>query len=258
MKAFFLIAILAFISMSCHQPKWELAWSDEFDAHGLPDSSKWNYEEGFVRNNEAQNYMKARMENTRIENGTLIIEARRESESDSSITSASMITKGKKDFLYGRIEVKAKLPTGVGTWPAIWLLGNNIGEIGWPDCGEIDIMENVGFDPDTIHANIHTKAYNHVMGTNKGNKIGVKAPFDDFHVYAVEWFADSMNFFVDDQKYFSFMNEKTGNDAWPFDKPHYLILNIAIGGGWGGQRGIDYSIFPQQMVVDYVRYYEWK
>lgn len=258
MKTPLLLALIAFASFSCHQPKWQFTWSDEFDTAGLPDTTKWNYEEGFIRNNEAQNYMRARMENTRIENGTLIIEARRESEADSSITSASLITNGKKDFLYGRMEVKAKLPSGIGTWPAIWMLGNNIDEIGWPDCGEIDIMENVGFDSDTIHANIHTKAYNHVIGTNKGNKIEVKAPYADFHVYAVEWFADSMNFFVDDQKYFSFQNEKTGNDAWPFDKPHYLILNIAIGGAWGGQKGIDYSIFPQQMVVDYVRYYEWK
>jgi len=258
MRTSFLFVIIALLSVSCHQPKWQLTWSDEFDTNGLPDSTKWNYEEGMVRNHEAQNYVTGRMENTRIENGTLIIEARLESASDSSITSASMITKGKKDFLYGRIEVKAKLPSGRGTWPAIWMLGNNISDIGWPACGEIDIMENVGFDPDTIHANIHTKAYNHVIHTNKGNKIGLKAPDEDFHIYALEWFADSMNFFVDDQKYFSFLNEKTGNDAWPFDKPHYLILNLAIGGDWGGQQGIDYSIFPQEMVVDYVRYYEWK
>ncbi len=258
MKTSLLLAIIALISISCHQPKWQLAWSDEFDDTAI-NATWWTHEIGGDGwgNNELEYYTN-RPDNSRVEDGNLIIEARNDSLEGHEFTSARMITKGKKDFLYGRIEVKAKLPTGVGTWPAIWMLGNNIGEIGWPDCGEIDIMENVGFDPDTIHTNIHTKAYNHMIGTNKGNKIEVKAPYADFHVYAVEWFADSMNFFVDDQKYFSFQNEKTGNDVWPFDKPHYLILNIAIGGGWGGQRGIDYSIFPQQMMVDYVRYYEWK
>ena len=258
MKNLFLIALIAVISFACHQPKWQLAWSDEFDGATINDSI-WTHEIGGHGwgNNELEFYTD-RTENSRVEAGNLIIEARLDSMEGNAYTSARMITKGKKDFLYGKMEVRAKLPTGVGAWPAIWMLGNNIGEIGWPDCGEIDIMENVGFDPDTIHANIHTKAYNHVIGTNKGNRIGLEDPFEDFHIYAVEWFADSMNFYVDDQKYFSFLNEKTGNDVWPFDKPHYLILNIAIGGGWGGQKGVDDSIFPQQMLVDYVRYYKWE
>jgi beta-glucanase (GH16 family) len=199
------------------------------------------------------------MENVRVEDGLLVIEARRDNWNGREITSASLHTYGKKSMLYGRIEVKAKLPTGRGTWPAIWMLGNSIKEgTGWPACGEIDIMENVGFDPDVVHANIHTKAYNHVKGTNKGNKIKVEKPYDDFHIYAVEWFPDRMDFYFDDNKYFSFKNKKTGNDTWPFDKPHYLILNLAIGGAWGGQKGIDDAIFPQKYLIDYVKVYRLK
>lgn len=252
----FLLSLLAFSSLKGFSQEWKLTWSDEFQYQGLPEQQKWDYEEGKVRNNESQYYTRARSENARVEDGMLVIEAKAEDYKGASHTSASVITRGKKAFLYGRIEVKAKLPTGVGMWPAIWMLGTNMTDIGWPACGEIDIMENVGFDPDTIHANIHTKAYNHVKKINKGSRIKVEAPYKEFHIYAVEWFEDHMDFFVDDQKYFSFKNEQSGNDSWPFDKPHYLILNIAIGGSWGGQYGMDLSIFPQKMYVDYVRYYE--
>ena len=239
--------------------EWELVWEDNFEGTGLPDSLIWDYEEGYIRNNEAQYYTKARPENARIEEGNLVIEARNDNWNGHKITSASINTYGKKSILYGRIEVKAKLPTGVGTWPAIWMLGDAINQgTGWPACGEIDIMENVGYDPDTIHANIHTKAYNHVMGTNKGNRIGTVKPYENYNVYAVEWFEDHMDFFLNDSLYFSFKNEGTGNDVWPFDKPHYLIINLAIGGGWGGQKGVDEAIFPQKYYIDYVRVYQRK
>jgi beta-glucanase (GH16 family) len=128
--------------------------------------------------------------------------------------------------------------------------------VDWPGCGEIDIMENVGFDPHTIHANVHTKAYNNVLGTNKGARLNVPNPHADFHLYAVEWFADHMDFYVDDQKYFTFNNEGTGWETWPFDQPHFLILNAAVGGDWGGQQGIDDAIFPQLFYIDYVRVFE--
>jgi beta-glucanase (GH16 family) len=186
----------------------------------------------------------------------LIIEARKENMDSARYTSASLITKGKKGFLYGRVEVRAKLPMGRGTWPAAWMLGETIDEVGWPACGEIDIMENVGFDSTTIHANIHTDAYNHVKKTNKGNKITVTAPWENFHLYAIEWREDKIDFFVDDQLYFSFKKESSSNDVWPFDKPHFLILNLAIGGEWGGQRSIDDSKFPHRYVIDYVRVYK--
>lgn len=252
---------------------WKLVWSDEFDKPGLPDSSKWSYEEGWIRNRELQYYTRAREENARVENGMLVIEARKEriknpsydpnakSKSNKSreyteYTSASLTTRGKAQWTYGRIEARAKLPTGRGMWPAFWALGTNSREVGWPACGEMDIMEYVGFDPDTIHANFHTKKYNHVLGTGKGKTIKVPKPFEDFHVYAIEWYPDRIDCFVDDTKYFTFKNEGTGSDVWPFDKDQYLILNSAIGGAWGGQKGIDDSIFPQRYYIDYVRVYQ--
>jgi beta-glucanase (GH16 family) len=239
--------------------QWELVWEDNFEVAGLPDSKIWSYEEGYIRNNEAQYYTKERMENARVENGNLVIEARMDNWNGHKITAASINTYGKKSMLYGRIEVKTKLPTGVGTWPAIWMLGDVIHNgTSWPACGEIDIMENVGYEPDVIHANIHTKAYNHVKGTNKGNKITIQKPYESFNVYAVEWFEDHMDFYLNDKLYFSFKNEGTGNDVWPFDKPHYLLINFAVGGGWGGQKGIDETIFPQKYYIDYVKVYKEK
>lgn len=237
--------------------EWKLVWEDNFDADGLPDSKIWNYEEGYIRNSEAQYYTKGRLENARVENGSLIIEARKDNWNDKEITSASVNTYGKKSMLYGKVEVRAKLPTGKGTWPAIWMLGNSIQEgSSWPACGEIDIMENVGYAPDVIHANIHTKAYNHSIGTGKGNKITIEKPYEDFHVYTVEWFESEMRFFVDDTLYFTYKKEGTGNDVWPFDKPHYLIINLAIGGGWGGSQGIADDLLPQKYYIDYVKVYK--
>lgn len=237
--------------------KWKLVWEDNFDQTGLPDPSIWSYEEGNIRNKEAQFYTKNRLENARVENGKLIIEARKDNWNDQEITSASIHTYGKKSILYGRIEVRAKLPSGVGTWPAIWMLGDVIKEgVGWPSCGEIDIMENVGFNPDIIHANIHTKSYNHSIGTGKGDKITIKNPHKKFHTYTLEWYEDRMEFFVDGERYFVYKQENAGNDVWPFNKPHYLILNLAIGGAWGGQQGIAEDLLPQKYFIDYVRVYE--
>jgi beta-glucanase (GH16 family) len=247
---------------------WKLVWSDEFDKPGLPDPAKWNYEEGFIRNNEAQYYTKARSENARVENGMLVIEARKEQFKNprfdqaaasgsrqnrefAEYTSASLTTRGKADWTYGRIEVRVKLPPGRGTWPAIWTLGTNSAHVGWPAGGEIDIMEFVGFDPGVIHANIHTKKYNHVKKTGKGSQITIPDAGEAFHVYALEWDADRLDFFVDDKKYFTYENEKSGEDAWP-----YLILNLAIGGAWGGAKGIDETCFPQRYYIDYVRVYQ--
>jgi beta-glucanase (GH16 family) len=242
---------------------WKLVFSDTFDKPGLPDPEKWTYEEGYIRNNEKQYYTKERKENVRVEEGKLIIEARKEQfkieggartkgKKTADYTSGSLTSK--KAWTYGKIEVKAKIPTGKGMWPAIWMLG----EGGWPGCGEIDIMENVGFDPDTIHTNMHTQKYNHTKKTNKGAKMTVAKPFEDFHVYAVEWHPDRIDSFVDGKKYFTFKNEGTGNDAWPFDRPEHLKLNIAIGGDWGGQKGLDNSIFPQKMEISYVKIYQLK
>ncbi|RPI33910.1 MAG: glycoside hydrolase family 16 protein [Nitrospiraceae bacterium] len=234
----------------------QLVWSDEFDYTGIPDPSKWDYEEGYVRNNELQYYTKSRPENARVENGMLIIETRKEPSSGHKYTSASLTTKDRADWLYGRIEVRAKLPAGRGMWTSIFTLGDNIDDIGWPACGEIDIMENVGFYPDRVYATVHTEAYNHILKTHKSSSLPVPQPSKEFHVYAIEWFHDKIDFFVDETRYFTFENEGTGRGVWPFDKKHFLIINAAVGGSLGGRQGVDDSIFPQKFYVDYVRVYQ--
>ena len=269
-----LLGILAAIPAAAEE--YKLVWSDEFNTPGMPDPAKWDYEEGFIRNNELQYYTRARKENGRVEEGCLVLEARKEpfknpgydpeakdkkslrkGRETADYTSASLITRGKAAWTHGKIEVKAKLPTGRGMWPAIWTLGTDKSQ-GWPACGEIDIMENVGFDPDLIHANIHTAKYNHVKKTNKGSKITIPAPHTAFHVYWIEWTPEKIDFYVDEKKYFTYENEKSGPDAWPYDKDQYLILNIAVGGAWGGQMGVDDAVFPQKMMIDYVRVYQKK
>lgn len=230
-----------------------LVWEDQFDGRGLPDAGRWDYEIGRVRNNERQYYTRARTMNARVEDGLLVIESHRESYEGADYTSASLTSRA--SWTYGRIEVRAKLPKGRGTWPAIWTLGTNIREAGWPRCGEIDIMEHVGFDPGRIHANIHTQAYNHVQRTNKGNSVLVSQPDAEFHVYEAVWTPDQIDIRVDGQRYFTFAREAGGDAVWPFDKPQYLILNLAIGGSWGGQQGVDDSVFPARFLIDYVRVY---
>jgi beta-glucanase (GH16 family) len=275
MKVKFGVWMMLVFATGAWAADWKLVWSDEFDHPGLPDPAKWDYEEGFLRNNEQQFYTRGRTENARVENGMLVIEARKERLKNPSFdpnaqgfgsagrrreyaeyTSASLTTRGKASWTYGRIEVRAKLPSARGTWPAIWTLGTNGNRVRWPECGEIDIMEFVGFDPGVIHANIHTKKYNHVMKTGKGDKITIPDASEAFHVYALEWDRDHLDFFVDDQKYFTYRNEGSGGDAWPYDQDQYLILNLAIGGAWGGAKGIDESSFPQRYYIDYVRVYQ--
>jgi beta-glucanase (GH16 family) len=251
---------------------WKLVWSDEFDKPGPPDSSRWTFETGFVRNQEAQFYTAGRAENARVEDGKLVLEARRETwpnpafkagssrwneaREKADYTSASLTTDGKASWSHGKVAVRAKLPGGRGTWPAIWMLGVNRRQAGWPKCGEIDIMEQVGYDPLTVHANIHTEAYNHARKTNKGNKIQVAAPDREFHEYSVEWDTSEMRFAVDGKVYFTYANEKTGVAAWPYNQPFYLILNVAVGGSWGGREGIDETAFPRRMEVDWVRVWQ--
>jgi len=234
---------------------WALVFSDEFDQPGSLDPAKWGYEIGYIRNKEAQ-YYTSRPENVRAEGGHLLIEGRKEAHEGYGYTSASINTQGRFEFLYGRVEVRAKLPAGVGAWPAVWMLGTNRAQVRWPACGEIDIMENVGFDPLRIHGSVHTAAYNHTIGTQKTATLTVASPTVEFHVYAMEWYADRIEIFVDGLKYFTFRNEGTGSATWPFDKPQYLLINLAIGGSWGGQKGIDDSSFPQRYLIDYVRIYQ--
>lgn len=241
-------------------PGWKLVWSDEFETDGLPNPSKWNYDVGGHGwgNQELQHYTGHRAENARVERGTLIIEARREIWNGMEYTSARLITKGKGDWTYGRFEIRANLPTGRGTWPAIWMLPTQwtYGNGGWPDNGEIDIMEHVGFDPGWVHASVHTNKYYWRINTQKTAKLRVADAQTTFHVYEMEWSPDKVDVFVDSVKYFSFANEGKGWEVWPFDKEFHLLLNIAVGGAWGGAQGVDNSIFPQRMEIDYVRVYQ--
>jgi beta-glucanase (GH16 family) len=237
--------------------EYKLIWSDEFDYTGLPSETKWNYDVGGHGwgNNELQYYTYKNLKNARVENGILIIESHKENIENKNYSSARLITKGKGDWKYGKIEVRAKLPAGIGSWPAIWMLGSTT-PLKWPDDGEIDIMEHVGFDPSVIHASVHTKKYHHSIGTQKTNKVIVDDFNTSFHVYEVEWNKEFVSVGIDGKPYFKFDNEGSGYEAWPFDNPMHLLLNIAIGGNWGGQKGIDDTIFPIKMEIDYVRVYQ--
>jgi len=239
-----------------------LVWADEFDYTGLPDNNKWSYDTANNQsgwgNNESQFYTKARLRNAEVKNGVLSINAIREEYKGFHYTSARLITKLKGDWLYGRLEIRAKLPEGRGMWPAIWMLPTDWEYGGWPASGEIDIMENVGFDPHVIVASAHTDTYNHVEGTQKNSRITIPDCYSDYHVYALEWEAAEYRVFVDTTLYFTFKNEGTGYKEWPFDKRFHLLLNVAVGGNWGGAKGIDDSIFPRSMEVDYVRVYKNK
>jgi len=241
------------------KPKAKLVWSDEFNYAGMPDTTKWGFDLGSNNgwgNNELQCYTN-QAKNVRVKNGVLIIEAHRDSLNGQPFTSARIISKKKGDWCYGRIEVKAKLPRGKGTWPAIWMLSTEWKYGGWPESGEIDIMEHVGYDPGVIHGTIHTEAYNHMKHTQKEGKITVPNAQDDFHIYAIDWKKDKIDFYVDDKLYHSVLRDpKDDYKGWPFDQQFHLIMNLAVGGSWGGREGVDQNIWPQRMEVDYVRVYQ--
>lgn len=234
-------------------------WQDEFDYSGLPDSSRWGYDigGGGWGNNELQYYTRS-ISNASVANGVLTITARKEPMENRAYTSARLVTKNKADFLYGRIEVRAKLPAGRGTWPAIWMLPTDWVYGGWPKSGEIDIMEHVGYDPNRVLFSIHTEAYNHGIGTQKSGEKNIPTAMTDYHNYRVDWMPDSVKGFFDNVPVFSFANEGKGSATWPFDKRFHILLNLAIGGNWGGAKGVDDSIFPATFGIDYVRVYKMK
>jgi len=239
---------------------WTLVWYDEFDDEDLPHSEKWEYDVGGHGwgNEELQYYTARRRENARVEGGVFVIEARKEPWNENEYTSARLVTKGKGDWTYGRFEIRAKLPSGRGTWPAIWMLPTEwtYGDGSWPDNGEIYIIEHVGYDPGWIHGSVHTHAYNWREGTHKTAQTYVSDAETAFHVYAMEWTPERIGVYTDTTEYFTFHNEGTGWKVWPSDKAFHLVLNIAVGGLWGGTHGVDDGIFPQRMEVDYVRVYE--
>lgn len=240
---------------------YTLVWNDEFSNDGLPDSDKWDYDTGDHGwgNNELQDYTASDTETARIEDGNLVITASLiETPSRKIYRSARLVTRGKQAWKYGRFEIRAKLPGGTGTWAAFWMLPDewNYGNGGWPDNGEIDILEYVGYNPNTVFGTVHTSARNHVQNTEVGEEAIVPEAEEEFHVYALEWNEDSLSVFVDDRKYFTYHNEGKGWEYWPFDKKFHIILNLAIGGNWGGREGVDDSIFPVEYVIDYVRVYQ--
>jgi beta-glucanase (GH16 family) len=255
---------------------WELVWSDEFDGAEL-DTSKWSPNIWPPRkvNDEDQAYT-GREKNLRIVDGNLVIEAHKEDYEGANYTSGRIHSSGKGDFLYGRFEVRAKLPYGQGTWPAIWMLPSDPYKYSttcedgedwqgstscnaWPNSGEIDIMEHVGYQMGHVHGTVHNEAYYWLKWEQRKGRILLDDLDRNFHVYSLEWSPERIDIFVDDTHYFMYVNEGTGWNVWPYDQPFHLILNIAVGGAWGRAGGpIDDSIFPQQMLVDYARVYRLK
>jgi beta-glucanase (GH16 family) len=243
---------------------WQPVWCDEFDTDGLPDSDKWLYDVGGHGwgNNELQYYTREDLDNVFIEDGILNIRAIKESYMGNEYTSGRIVTKYQGDWTYGRIQVRAKVPEGRGTWPAVWMLPTDNTYGGWPYSGEIDIMEYVGYDPNTIHGTIHTGAYNHGLGTQIGYTTSVPTAEEEFHVYEMIWEPSSIKLFIDGVQFATFgYNADTNvdilnSDAWPFDQRFHLILNLAIGGNWGGVEGVDDTIFPATFQVDYVRVFQ--
>jgi beta-glucanase (GH16 family) len=257
-------------------PEWELVWGDEFDGDAL-DADKWSPNIWPARkvNDEDQAYT-GREKNIRLEDGMLVIEAHKEDYEGASYTSGRVHSDGKGDFLYGRFEVRAKLPFGKGSWPAIWMLPSDPYKYSttcedgedwqgsstcnaWPNSGEIDIMEHVGYQMGHIHGTVHNEAYYWAKWEQRKGRILVDDVDEAFHVYSLEWSPERIDIYVDDSHYFTYINEGTGWNVWPYDQPFHLILNIAVGGMWGRSGGgIDDSIFPQQMLVDYARVYRLK
>lgn len=239
---------------------YELVWSEEFDYEGAPDADNWVMETGGAGwgNNELQ-YYTSRLDNASVADGQLTITAKLEEYSGRSYTSARMITRGKASWKYGRFEIRAALPEGRGTWPAIWMMPQYSRYGGWPKSGEIDIMEHVGYDMNNIVSTVHTEDFVHSLGTQKGASLRI----DDvtvMHTYTLDWTPEEMTMRVDGTKIFTYKptNYRTcpAYDIWPFDQEFFLILNIAVGGNWGGVQGVDDTIFPQTMQVDYIRVYQ--
>ncbi len=239
-------------------PGWQLVWADEFtQPNGTsPDSGKWNYDigtgSGGWGNNELQ-YYTARTNNVRIENDQLVIEAKAENYMGSSYTSARLLTQGKWSWTYGRMEARIKVPRTQGIWPAFWMLGTNIPSVGWPQCGEIDIMEHIGREPKIVYGTVHGPGYSGSGGVGGSYTFGPDVA-DDFRVFAVEWSTNVIRWYVDGINYFTVTPANIGGNTWVFNQPQFFLLNVAVGGNWPGNPD-GTTILPQKMLVDYVRVY---
>lgn len=239
--------------------RWIMVWSDEFNMDGMPDPSRWSYDtgDGGWGNNEPTYYTRSRKENVNVKDGVLIIQARKEKfSSKSQYTSARIHSKYKGDWKYGRIEVKAKVPTGNGLLPAIWMLPRDSVYGKWPASGEIDIMEHFGFMPDRVHASLHTSLYNHKTGTELTNSVRTPALTEKFHIYTLLWDEKKIIFYRDNEEIYSVDKISDDPAEWPFDHEFYLLMTLRVGGDWAEKEGIDNSLFPAQMEVDWVRVYQ--
>lgn len=249
-------ALLLIVSLlfSCNT-KPQLIWVENFDGNALNETN-WNFELGDGcpnicgwGNNERQIYTKT---NHSVKNGLLTITAQFK---DSVYSSTRITTKNKFEFQYGKIEARAKLPIGKGLWPAFWMLGSNISDVGWPKCGEIDILEYVGKEPQQVFTSLHTKdSYGNTKNTKKTKINGIE---DGFHIYTANWTKNKIDFFVDEQLVYTFNPKNKTEDIWPFNQPFYIIVNLAIGGDFGGPE-VDHSIFPQEFILDYLKIYKYK
>ncbi|MFT5242771.1 MAG: beta-glucanase (GH16 family) [Psychroserpens sp.] len=263
-----LLALPIFVISSCSSDEkqtvaqfTELVMQDEFTTEGAPDSNIWGYDLGTGNddtgagwgNNELQYYTN-RTENVKVENGYLLITAKKESYNGSSYTSARLTTKGLFDQAYGRFEARIRVPYGQGMWPAFWLLGSNIDEVGWPQCGEIDIMEYRGQEPTKVLGTVHGPGYSGGASITKSYSL-LNDRFDTgFHVFGIEWGPKYINYYIDDVLY----NQITPADVpgeWVFDHPFYIVINLAVGGSFVGAPNSE-TVFPQTMLVDYVRVYK--
>jgi beta-glucanase (GH16 family) len=244
-----LIGLLLSGCLQNRSDEWRLTWSDEFDYEGLPDKSKWGNEVGFIRNNELQYYTRQRAENSIVSNGMLHIIGRKEPFETAQFTSASLTTDGKYSFTYGKVEARMKLPKGQGMWPAFWMLGQNMSSVGWPRCGEIDIMEHINSE-DILYGTLHWHNEKHV---SNGTKIPCK--MDEFHNYSVEWDNKAVKWFLDGNQYHEVSIADSVNSTSELHKPFYIILNLAIGGNWP-KNPDETTIFPDTVFIDYVRVYQ--
>ncbi len=239
--------------------EYKLVWEDHFDVDGPVNSDIWRVEYYFGGANKENQFYTDRLENIYCKDSILHIVGLKENYKQANYTSARMDTYGKKSIGYGKIEIMAKLPTGKGTWPAFWLLAESIKEgTRWPLCGEIDMMENIGRRPNEIHFSLHSSKYNHNKRNHKTYFKDIPGILDGFNKYTTEWLEDKISFYINDEHHVTFKKGEDGDDAgvegWPFIPPYFLIINFAIGGNWGGP--IDESIFPQELLIDYVKVYE--
>lgn len=261
---FLWLAGLVFMVVSCENEEdlnldqnWQLVWEDEFSGPSgqSPDPSRWKYDIGTDWGNQQLEFDTDRPENVSLDgNGHLAIIARRENFSGSAFTSARITTQGTFDQTYGRFEARIKMPWGPGIWPAFWMLGSNIETVGWPQCGEIDIMEYRGQEPNIIHGSVHGPGYSGGQAITKSYGFSQDRFDTDFHLFAIEWGESYINYYVDDALYFRVEPEDVPGE-WVYDQPFYILLNLAVGGNYVGFP-TSQTPFPQTMLVDYVRVYK--